>query len=840
MNLFRSIRGRLLYGILALALIPLIIATIVVTYLGYRSASATVTERVTEQLRSIQTVKRDEVDAYLKSIETNLRVLAADPSVRQAVGPLTQAFNGNAAILATTVSEADQRTALRSYYVDQFEKQFLTRNPGGKVDMGALVDVLPASTVALQYSYIASNPQPLGSKNNFDRATAGNEAYNELHAALHPFARRVVEQYGFYDLFLIDAKSGFVLYTFFKELDFATSLNDGPWAGSGLGDAFIAARDSASADTVAFIDYRSYLPSYDDQAAFFAVPIQRDGVTVAVLAIQAPIDRINAIASFRSAWQATGLGASGELLLVGPDSLPRSISRGMVENKDAFLTRVGALPEGAKFKQLVGARASDVGLIPNNTPVVKTALEGQSGALAYNNRFGQPVIGSFAPLKVGERTWAVVSEISSAEALAPVQALLRQQLLVAVGIGLLLALLAGLIANRVARSINRPISDLGDTVAELSKGNMDARVRLTQQDELGDLGRALDNLLDDRVATLNQAAKDNEQLNDSVIEIMQSVSQLASNDLTVMVPVTPDVTGAVSDAINLLTRETTNALKRVLKTASDVDSAATQLQLRTSTVLDAANANEREVQAASIELKSAAESLAAVAGEAEAAQLKATDALRTSSQGLRIVSETVTGVQSSRDQIRETEKRVKRLAERSQEISGVVAIINQIAERTAVLALNAGMQAAAAGEAGRGFAVVADEVKRLADSARGATNQIGALVSGIQADAADTMRTMNDSLSQFVNITRLAERAGEEVQSSMLATDELVSAVQSIAISSGRQARVSGALLERAERIEVTTHETQTELGKQKDDVTALSALATSLLNTVRVFKLPE
>lgn len=839
MNLFKSIRGRLLYGTLLLALLPLIVGTVVITVLGFRSASATLTERALEQLKSIQTVKRDEVDAYLKSIETNLRVLAADPTIGAALEPLTQALEASPALLQSSVSEAAQRAALKSYYADQFEKQFITRNPGKTADMAQLVDVLPATALALQYSYIASNPEPLGRKNNLDRASSGSEAYNALHASLHPYVRRIVEQYGFYDLFLIDANSGTVVYTYFKELDFATSLNDGPWAGSGLGDAFVAARDSTDANAVSFIDYRAYLPSYDDQAAFFALPLRKDGKTVGVLAVQAPIDRINAIASFRSAWEASGLGRTGELLLVGPDELPRSVSRGLLQQKDVFLNEVAKLPNGKQLREQVEVRGTDVGLIPNQTQAVKNALEGQSGALAYSNRFGQPVFGSFAPLKVGERTWAVVAEIASSEALAPAQALLRQQTTVAAGIAALLALLAALLAGRVARSINTPISDLSSTVAELSRGNMDARARLIQQDELGDLGRALDNLLDDRVATLNRAAKENERLNDSVIEIMQSVSQLAGNDLTVTVPVTADVTGAVSDAINMMTRETTSALKRVLMTASAVDTAAAGLRARTQTVLNAANANEREVQAASVELKSAAESLALVAEEAESAQSKASEALRTSTQGLRIVSDTVNGVQASRDQIRETEKRVKRLAERSQEISGVVAIINQIAERTAVLALNAGMQAAAAGDAGRGFAVVADEVKRLADSARGATNQIGTLVSGIQADAADTMRTMNDSLAQFVNITRLAERAGEEVQSSMLATDELVSAVQSIAISSGRQARVSGALLERAERIERTTHDTQTELGKQTDDVAALSLLASSLLDTVRVFKLP-
>ncbi|MCB1589507.1 MAG: HAMP domain-containing protein, partial [Xanthomonadales bacterium] len=498
------------------------------------------------------------------------------------------------------------------------------------------------------------------------------------------------------------------------------------------------------------------------------------------------------------------------------------------------------LPGGSEIAALVRARGTDVGLVPADTEAVQAALRGESGVLTYRDGFGQTLLGAYGPLQLSDGTrWAVISRIAADEALAPVTALLRQQSLVAAGIALVLAMLAGLIANRLARSINQPVSQLSATVQQLSAGNMEARAELAQQDELGDLGRALDNLLDERVATLTKAAAENEQLNDSVIQIMQAVTGLAQNDLTVTVPVTPDITGAVSDAINLLTKETSDALRKVLQASNEVTEASNTLRSRTEVVHYSANANDREVQAAATELKQAAEALATVAAQAEGARSRAEEALRTSTQGLRIVSETVQGVTASRDQIRETEKRVKRLAERSQEITGVVNIINQIAERTAVLALNAGMQAAAAGDAGRGFAVVADEVKRLADSARTATAQIGTLVGGIQADAADTMRAMNDSLSQFVDITRLAERAGEQVQASMSATDGLATAVRDIAESSSRQARISGTLVERAQRMDATTRQTLDELSRQRDNVQVLLEQSQSLLSTVGVFRLP-
>lgn len=837
MSLFGSIRGRLLYGTLALALIPLLTATFLIAYLAWRDARNSLTERAIDQLTSIRTVKQDELAAYMDSLRTTVRVLAQDPFVAQSTLELRAAFAaaGNGA----SASPSEQRAELKQYYEGEFLRQYETRNPGGKVEMGRLIDLLPDATVALQHQYIASNPNPLGRKNDLDAASAP-AAYHQIHGRLHPFMRQVVEQYGFYDVFLIDPDSGNIVYTFFKELDFATSLVDGPWAGTGLAEAYAQARASADPGKVELIDFRKYLPSYDDGAAFFAVPMLKDGQLIGVFAAQVPLDRIEQIANFRRSWAASGLGDSGELYLVGEDQLMRTTARGMIEDATDYLAQIKQLGYDDSAISAMRARKSTVGLVRVDTPGVKAALKGESGALAYANPYGEQVLGAYAPLQLAGLTWGMVTEIREQEALAPATELLRRISIGAGVVALLLALMAALIASRLARSINTPISQLASTVSELTAGNMDARVQLKSRDELGQLGTALDRLLDERVASLAQAARENETLNESVITIMQAVSQLAQNDLTIRVPVTPDVTGAVSDAINLLVSETSTALRNVLTVANQVAQASIALRNRTTTVFDTAQNSGREVQAASGELKLAAEALANIAHEADDARGKAEDALRTSTQGLRIVSDTVQGVTASRDQIRETEKRVKRLAERSNEITSVVNIINQIAERTAVLALNAGMQAAAAGDAGRGFAVVADEVKRLADSARSATAQISTLVTGIQADATDTMRSMNDALTQFVDITRLAERAGEEVQSSMSATDGLATAVRLIASTSSQQARISGTLVERAQRIDSATRSTLDELGRQRENVQGLLGQAKTLLDTVRVFKLPS
>jgi methyl-accepting chemotaxis protein len=192
-----------------------------------------------------------------------------------------------------------------------------------------------------------------------------------------------------------------------------------------------------------------------------------------------------------------------------------------------------------------------------------------------------------------------------------------------------------------------------------------------------------------------------------------------------------------------------------------------------------------------------------------------------------------------RETISETEKRIKRLGERSQEITGVVEIINNIAERTHILALNASMQAAAAGDAGRGFAVVADEVQRLAESSRQSTSEIAGLVSNIQTETAETMATMNKAIEQVVEGSELAQASGVQMQATQETTAELASAVAMIAKHSLVQAHASNNLREQTEKVQQSTRETNAELKQQADQTGSLVQFSKQLLESVNVFKLP-
>lgn len=411
--------------------------------------------------------------------------------------------------------------------------------------------------------------------------------------------------------------------------------------------------------------------------------------------------------------------------------------------------------------------------------------------------------------------------------------------LILIVIGLVGILVATGLGAFTYNSIAKPVEKIADTMQQVSAGNFSARVNLVGGDELATLGREFDQLLNERVAALVETEQANEQLNDSIIQLLQAVSQLSQRDLTVTVPVNEDITGPMADALNLLTSETAKVLANVTQLSEDVAAASNKVKAQSDAVLTVADEERQEVERAATELTTAAEDMDRIAGLAKACNQTAGEAIDTTRKALETVESTVDGITSTRDTIRETEKRIKRLGERSQEISGVVNLINTIAERTHILALNASMHAASAGEAGRGFAVVADEVQRLAENAREATSQIATLVSSIQVETADTANAMNQAIAQVVEGSRLAEQAGEQMRKTQQTTAELVASVQQIAARSQDQARVSSALLERAKQIQNSTLQTGQQLMEQGQYTESLVDFAGSLLDSVRVFKLP-
>jgi methyl-accepting chemotaxis protein len=448
----------------------------------------------------------------------------------------------------------------------------------------------------------------------------------------------------------------------------------------------------------------------------------------------------------------------------------------------------------------------------------------------------KPVTDGFDELGKRITVFALKEAKDAKEELSQSAAATEIRTLLAIGVSLpILLALSFFITRRIVSNLTL----FQSTIRQISAGDFGARVKIKTNDELGVLSTAFNELLDSRVSTLARAEKENEELNESVLGLLQAVAQLSRKDLTTKVPVSENVTGAVADALNQMAGETAKVMSEVNNISADVTKASLSVQAQANTMLSAAELDREEVDRTAIALQTAASSMRSIADLAQECNNVADSAIKSTQLALNTVNSTVSGINSTRDVIRETEKRIKRLGERSQEISGVVNLINVIAERTHILALNASMHAASPAEAGRGFAVVADEVQRLAENARQATQQISALVSNIQLETADTVSTMNTAITQIVEGSRLAEQAGQQMQLTQQTTAELVASVKQIASSSESQALAGKDLLTRSEHIRQSSEKATAQLHEQASQTTNLMEYAKQLLAAVRVFKLP-
>ncbi len=484
--------------------------------------------------------------------------------------------------------------------------------------------------------------------------------------------------------------------------------------------------------------------------------------------------------------------------------------------------------------------------------VMQPGLEGVRAAFAELEKLFQAenrgrlelfVLNDFTPLV--EPLLAALSASATQRQIASEQtfreSLEANQTFLTTSLGVILGgiALAAAIGFFIVRSITSPIARIAETVGGVAEGDFSVRSGITGSDEIGQLGEALDSLLEDKVQSLARAEAEAEQLNDSVLQVLEAVAQMSERDLTVSVPVTADVAGPVADAINQMAEETSTVLRQVNRIARGVAHASMQVNKRATEVNSSATAQGKAIQAAAEELAMASQTLERIAQLALQCRDIAQGTTQSTRMAVQTVNGTVSGMGEIRDAIQETGKRLKRLGERSQEINAIVEIINSIAERTHVLALNASMQAAAAGEAGRGFAVVADEVQRLSESSREATAQIGGLVKSIQVDTNDTIVTMDRTINQVVEGSRLAETAGQRMMESQQSTDRLVESVLRIAEGSEQQAKISAGLRDRAEALVAGTRATAEQLVAQLGETRKMVQYARALMQSVQVFKLP-
>jgi twitching motility protein PilJ len=335
-----------------------------------------------------------------------------------------------------------------------------------------------------------------------------------------------------------------------------------------------------------------------------------------------------------------------------------------------------------------------------------------------------------------------------------------------------------------------------------------------------------------------EAKSMNDQNQAAILRLMNELQEVADGDLTVQATVSEDITGAIADSVNYTVEELRGLVGRVTATAEQVTKASTHAQSISSDLLMASQQQSREIQDASSTVVKMANEITDVSRSASESADVARQSVAAARQGSTAVENAIKGMHEIRDQIQDTSKRIKRLGESSQEIGEITELISDITEQTNVLALNAAIQAASAGEAGRGFSVVAEEVQRLAERSAEAAKQIGALVRTIQTDTHDAVAAMEKSTQGVVEGARLSDAAGAALHDISQVSNRLAELISGIAQATGQQATSASGVAQNIQHILTVTEQAQDGTQQTAQSIHKLSVLAQELKNSVARFRI--
>ncbi len=496
-----TIRKKMMVFLLSAGLLPLILFA-VVSMQRVENAILKINE---DRLTSLREEKKLQIEQYFDQIQHQVVTFSNNSMIVDAMQAFTSAFFQAEAVSSGSYGPQEAKR-LRDRYTYQMHN-----TPGAPAD--AMSQWFPKKRVTqiLQSLYISENSNPIGEKEKLNHA-GDPSAYSDLHRKYHSIIRDYLERFGYYDIFLVEPRSGHIVYSVFKEVDYATSLNSGPYANTGIGRAFKKAMQSNAADFVYMDDFAPYAPSYNGAAAFIASPVFANGQKVGVLIFQAPIDRIDAVMTSNKAWKKVGLGDSGEVYMVGKDFKMRNNSRFLIEQPQEYFAALETLKIDPGLIKKSRDLETSIGLNQIKTKGTENALANKSGFAIYDDYRGAPVLGAYGPLVILGNQWAILAEIDEAEAMQVTHDLQIWAVVIFAGLTVLLSLAAFYIAGW----FSRPVLTLVDRAEKIADGNLkqDA-LHIDSSDELGLLGNSFNKMIE----SLNRLVRKAERIAEGKLQL---------------------------------------------------------------------------------------------------------------------------------------------------------------------------------------------------------------------------------------------------------------------------------------------------------------------------------
>lgn len=441
-----SLKNKLLAALLGAGLLPLIIGGLIVN----QQASEALETAAFNQLEAIREVKSREIEEYFQSIHDQLVTLSENPTTILAMETLKNSFHNQSNGL-DYLSEAEFeniRSRLKNFYTGQFGGEYQKQNDK-TVNASALMPT-EANEIYRQYRYIVENEHPLGEKDALDHAPLNGDSYDRAHQEYHPVFRSFLKKFGYYDIFLVDAKTGHIVYSVFKELDYGTSLQSGAYKNTNVARAFRRAVESGNKDAVFLEDFERYTPSYDSPASFIASPIYNRQDLAGVLIFQLPVNRLNRVMEDHA-----GLGETGETFLVGTDRLMRSQSRFHEENT--------------------------IGFLEVDTVAVEQALAGETNHQIITDYRGIEALSSYTPIDVEGLHWGLIAEIDKSEAFAAEVELHTTLAIVAVVAILAVLVITFLLLRNTQKQLGGDPSEIQQIAEAIANNNLEMELKAPDQ-----------------------------------------------------------------------------------------------------------------------------------------------------------------------------------------------------------------------------------------------------------------------------------------------------------------------------------------------------------------------
>ncbi len=388
----------------------------------------------------------------------------------------------------------------------------------------------------------------------------------------------------------------------------------------------------------------------------------------------------------------------------------------------------------------------------------------------------------------------------------------------------------------VAIIIN-PVKDLMQVAESLGRGDLSRKANVRSGDELGQLGTTLNNTID-RLQGLVQTEADRDKMQHQVMDLLSIVSGAAEGDLTVKAEVTADALGSVADAFNLMIAGLTSLVAQASDVASEIQHSTTDILQASERMRRGAEQQTSQIQGAVSSVGEMSHTIQRMAENAESATQASLKATQAAVKGGQSVAETIKGMQRIRAAVQTTGKKIKGLGERSLEIGAIIEVINEIATQTNLLALNAAIEAARAGEQGKGFAVVADEVRKLAERAGRATKDITGLIKGIQVETSEAVTVMEDGTREVEEGTKLADQAGAALREIEQIVKQTSGLVTDITRAAADQVKVSESVASSMTAISRLTQETTVGVRDTVETISRLADLSSRLTDAIGRFKL--